>query len=262
MKRNRGKLFGAALGFSFGGPIGALLGTAIGHLVDISEDGASATSTARRAAAGQSNENLTFITSLVYLLVGTASSDGEAAPGELETIRMFFRRQLGYGDAQMFIIERVIGAAVERDVNPEEACEDIKARTVYEERLFLIRLCFEVALSDHSLNATEDRFIQQAARSLGIEEYDFMMVRRTFVGKGRDSFQGPPQREAGERDPYAVLGVLPGSPAEEVQRAYRTLAAKYHPDKVSHLGKEFIELATRKFTEIQRAYDHITNAGA
>ena len=42
MRRNRGKLFGAALGFSFGGPIGALLGTAIGHLVDVSDDGSPA----------------------------------------------------------------------------------------------------------------------------------------------------------------------------------------------------------------------------
>lgn len=260
MRRNRGKLFGAALGFSFGGPIGALLGTAIGHLVDISEEGTPAANAARRAAVGQSNENLTFITSLVYLLVGTASSDGEATQGELDTIRTFFRRQLGYGDTQMFIIERIIGAAVERDVNPGEACEDIKARTGYEERLFLVRLCFEVALSDHQLNATEDRFIQQAARCLGIEEYDFMMVRRTFVGKDREYFQGPEHHDAGERDPYAVLGVLPGSPAEEVQRAYRMLAAKYHPDKVSHLGEEFIDLATRKFTEIQNAYEQITNS--
>ena len=259
MRRNRGKLFGAALGFSFGGPIGALLGTAIGHLVDISEDGASATNAARRAAVGQSNENLTFITSLVYLLVGTASCDGEATQGELETIRTFFRRQLGYGDTQMFIIERIIGAAVERNVNLEDACGDIKARTVYEERLFLVRLCFEVALSDHRLNATEDRYIQQAASRLGIEEYDFMMVRRTFVGKDRESFERSARHGTDERDPYAVLGVTPGSTTEEVQRAYRVLAAKYHPDKVSHLGEEFIDLATRKFTEIQSAYEQITN---
>jgi DnaJ like chaperone protein len=263
MRRNRGKLFGAALGFSFGGPIGALLGTAIGHLVDVSDDGSSTTGGSRGpygAAVNQSNENLTFITSLVYLLVGTARSDGEATKGEVDTIRAFFRQQLGYGDAQMFVIDRIIGAAVERDVNLGETCSDIRARTVYEERLFLVRLCFEVALSDHRLNPTEDNFIGQAACSLGIEEYDYMMVRRTFVDRDGGKSQRSAQPLSEERNPYAVLGVQPGSSREDVQQAYRELAAKYHPDKVSHLGEEFIELATRKFTDIQNAYDQIMDS--
>jgi len=260
MRRNRGKLFGAALGFSFGGPIGALLGTAIGHLVDVSDDG----SPAGRSRGGpygvgvnQSNENLTFITSLVYLLVGTARSDGEATGGELDRIRIFFRQQLGYGEAQMFVIDRIIGAALGQDINLGETCSDIRARTVYEERLFLVRLCFEIALSDQRLNSTEDGFIGQAAHSLGIEQYDFMMVRRTFV----DSKKGDARMrsQSGERNPYAVLGVQPGSSRDEVLKAYRELAARYHPDKVSHLGEEFIQLATSKFTEIQGAYDQILN---
>jgi len=251
MKRNRGKLFGAALGFSFGGPIGALLGTAIGHLVDMSEDQSSPGT--RGAALGQSNENLTFITSLVYLLVGTARSDGEVTQGERDTIRNFFHRQLGYGDAHMFVIDRIIRAAVEQDLNMDATCADIVRRTVYEERLFLVRLCYDVALSDHQLNPTEDAFIRQAAHALGVTEYDFMMVRRTFVESGHET----PRQEPGQRDPYAVLGVRPGCSDDEVQRAYRVLAAKYHPDKVSHLGKEFIDLATEKFTEIQSAYEAI-----
>ncbi|MFW6334535.1 MAG: J domain-containing protein, partial [Desulfosalsimonas sp.] len=38
----------------------------------------------------------------------------------------------------------------------------------------------------------------------------------------------------------------------------RKLAQQYHPDKVSHLGKEFQELAARKFVEIQEAYETLT----
>ena len=258
MRRNRGKLFGAALGFSFGGPIGALLGTAIGHLVDVADDGTSPRGApGMPLGAGQSNENLTFVTSLVYLLVGTARSDGEATISELDTIRMFFRRQLSYGEAQMYIVERIIAAAVERNINLAETCTDIRKRTEYEERLFLVRLCFEIAASDHVLNSTEDSFVRQAAQSLGIEEYDFMMVRQTFVSGGGGSAGTGGQ--TGDRNPYAVLGVPPGSTHEQVQKAYRELAARYHPDKVSHLGEEFIQLAYSKFTEIQNAYDQIMN---
>jgi len=58
-------------------------------------------------------------------------------------------------------------------------------------------------------------------------------------------------------DPYAILGVDRGASAEEVRHAYRRLAAKYHPDEVAHLGREFGELAEQRFKEIQQAYQRV-----
>ncbi len=58
-----------------------------------------------------------------------------------------------------------------------------------------------------------------------------------------------------KKDPYAVLGVDRSASGEEVRRAYRQLAAKYHPDKVSHLGEEFRVLAAKRFKEIKAAFD-------
>ncbi len=60
---------------------------------------------------------------------------------------------------------------------------------------------------------------------------------------------------AGSSDPYAVLGVGRDASREEIQKAYRTLASKYHPDKVAHLGDEFRLLAEKRFKEIQQAYN-------
>ncbi len=59
------------------------------------------------------------------------------------------------------------------------------------------------------------------------------------------------------RDPYEILGLRRGATIEEVKRAYRELASKYHPDKVSHLGDEFRALAERRFKEINEAYQAI-----
>ncbi|UCF86157.1 MAG: DnaJ domain-containing protein [Desulfobacteraceae bacterium] len=59
---------------------------------------------------------------------------------------------------------------------------------------------------------------------------------------------------ATSKDPYTVLGVGRSSSPEEIRRAYRRLANKYHPDKVNHMGEEFRELAERRFKEIQEAY--------
>jgi len=58
-------------------------------------------------------------------------------------------------------------------------------------------------------------------------------------------------------NPYQVLQVPRDASSEEITRAYRKLAARYHPDKVAHLGEEFRDLAESRFKEIQAAYDQL-----
>ncbi len=56
-------------------------------------------------------------------------------------------------------------------------------------------------------------------------------------------------------DPYDVLGVAPSATDEEVKRAYRELAKKYHPDR--YTDNPLADLAQDKFREVQEAYDTI-----
>lgn len=69
---------------------------------------------------------------------------------------------------------------------------------------------------------------------------------------------GQGEAAAPEQDPYSVLGVARNATPGEIKHAYRELANKYHPDKVSHLGEEFREIAHRKFKDIQRAYRELS----
>jgi len=57
------------------------------------------------------------------------------------------------------------------------------------------------------------------------------------------------------QDPYEILGISPTASKSQIQTAYKEAIKKYHPDKLSHLGEEFSDLANRKFLEIQKAYD-------
>ncbi|MCF8091634.1 MAG: DnaJ domain-containing protein [Desulfotignum sp.] len=56
---------------------------------------------------------------------------------------------------------------------------------------------------------------------------------------------------------HEVLGVAKDASWEEIQSAYKQQIKKYHPDKLSHLGKEFSDLAARRFVEIQKAFESL-----
>jgi curved DNA-binding protein CbpA len=58
---------------------------------------------------------------------------------------------------------------------------------------------------------------------------------------------------------YEMLDVAPTASMDEIKRAFRREIAKYHPDKVQHLGKEFQEIAAIKAAELTQAYKTLTD---
>jgi len=56
---------------------------------------------------------------------------------------------------------------------------------------------------------------------------------------------------------YEVLGIQQEATPEQVKKAYRQLALKNHPDRVSYLGEEIRKKANEKFTKINEAYEAI-----
>jgi len=59
------------------------------------------------------------------------------------------------------------------------------------------------------------------------------------------------------RDPYEVLGISKDASLDEIKKAYRKLAKKYHPD--NYLNNPLSDLAEEKFKEINEAYEQLTN---
>ena len=59
-------------------------------------------------------------------------------------------------------------------------------------------------------------------------------------------------------DPYSVLGVDPGASDDEIKRAYRELARKYHPD--NYQNNPLADLAEENIKDINVAYDAITRS--
>ncbi len=61
------------------------------------------------------------------------------------------------------------------------------------------------------------------------------------------------------RDPYEVLGISKDATPEEIKKAYRSLAKKYHPD--NYVNNPLADLAAEKFKEINEAYEQLSGSG-
>ena len=84
--------------------------------------------------------------------------------------------------------------------------------------------------------------------------------RRRGSGRTRSARSSTEQSNAEmERHYREVLGIPNAAGEQEIKAAYRSQLAKYHPDKVTHLGEEFYELASSRTREIIQAYEYLKN---
>ena len=88
-------------------------------------------------------------------------------------------------------------------------------------------------------------------------------VASSFTGGYSQAAAGADEAdEAGQTeslDPWQVLQLERGASPDEIHTAYKAQLLKYHPDRVSHLGDEFQQLAHRKTLAIRQAYTILKN---
>ena len=58
---------------------------------------------------------------------------------------------------------------------------------------------------------------------------------------------------------YQLLSLEPTASADDIKKAFRAEIARYHPDKVQHLGKEFQEMAATRAAHLTEAYRTLMN---
>lgn len=183
-----------------------------------------------------------FPTQLMALSAYIMKSDGRVVKAELNFVKSFFSTQFGpnFNVTHLQSLKRFLDAP---NLPIAEICEDIRYRAEEEVRIQLLHYLFGIAQADGSVTEDEIRTLERIAQLLRIPMVDFKSVQGMF-SKNIDS-------------DYEVLGIEKTATDDEVKKAYRQMAVRYHPDKVASLGEEYQKGTKEKFQKIQEAYENI-----
>ena len=238
------KWVGGGLGWAFGGPIGAILGFALGSMIDstvaIERPDPTTFRGRRKSSYGYTTAN-DFVLSLLVLTAAVMKADGKVMKSELDYVRNFLVRQFGEHKAQDQIL--LLRDILKQKLDVRAVCAQVKQNMEHPLRLQLLHYIFGLASADGTLHASEVKVIQDIAAYMGISQKDYESIRAMF---GHDTHSA-----------YKVLEIDEDADETAVKKAYRKMATKYHPDKVGHLGAEFQKAAKEKFQKVQQAYETI-----
>ena len=247
----KNKILAGVLGFVLGGPIGAALAVIIAAQFEgpqaLPEDksgkaggGASdsgATQRGRGATAGD------IKVSLLVLIACVMKVDGHVRKSELELVKRFLVRN--YGEQGALEALQLLKALLEQDLDPMAVAAQIAKHVNYSTRLELLHFLFDLANTDGEFADSELQMIAQISNALNLSAADYRALEALYH-KAKDPNWA-----------YIALEIEPGATNDEVKKAYRRMAMKYHPDKVASAGEEMYEKATEKFRAVNEAYEHI-----
>ena len=178
---------------------------------------------------------------LLVLVAAVMKADGRILKSELNYVKKYFVKAFGEDSAVEAI--KMLRDILEQNIPIQSVSVQVKQHMDYSTRLQLLHMLFGVAKADGQVDINELNTIASIAGYMGIGSKDFESIKSMFV-EDVDSA-------------YKILGIEKSATEEEIKKAYRKMAVKYHPDKVSHLGEDFQKKAKEKFQKVNEAYEKI-----
>ena len=247
-----GKWITGLLGWWMFGPIGALVGLLVGALIEKGADrqigdGSAGAGDRPRGGGGYTREQQragnrdSFMMSLLVLSAAVIKADGHFVKSELQYVQNFLRRNFGEDAADQ--AKDIIKGLMDKDINVYEVGAQIRLYMNYSQRLQLFHYLVALAQSDNRVTKEEIDILGVIARAIDLTARDTESIMSMF----RNDIESA----------YKVLGISPSATDDEVRKAYKQMALKYHPDKVSTLGEDVQKAAEEKFKNVQEAYSKI-----
>tara|TARA_R110002049_G_scaffold77568_12_gene198460 strand:- start:11716 stop:12447 length:732 start_codon:yes stop_codon:yes gene_type:complete len=232
---------GAFVGYMLFRFPGAIIGFVVGSLID----NFTGSKTSFETVFQQQRENVSpadFELNLLSLASLVIKADGKVSQNELDYVRQYFVQ--AYGRERANATFRVFNEVIKkREVSAKRICALLQQRTRYESRLQILHFLFSIANSDGHVSESEIKEINRIAGFLGVNYRDFESIKAMF-------FKNPDSA-------YKILEIDRTATDAEIKTAYRTMAKKYHPDKLQHMDEAYQKGAEEKFRKVQEAYEQL-----
>lgn len=187
-----------------GGPIGALIGFAIGSVLDSrsgsveSQFGRGPSDSSRTTAEGVGDFGL----ALLVLTAVVMKADGKVLKSELDYVKDVLKKSFGLEKARQLTL--MLREVINKDIDPQGVCRQIADNMNVAGRRELLHLLFGIALADGTMGAAELDCLKELARLLRIPQSDFDSIRAMYGQTTEDA--------------YTVLEVSPSATDEELKK--------------------------------------------
>lgn len=238
-----GKWILGGLGFAVGGPIGSIIGVLIATLFEKNGADNQTSSSTNRTFRAQRTTAGDVRVSIIVLIACVIKSDGRVLKSEINYIKPFLLKTFGEAGAKQALL--LLKELLKQDIDAKVVAQQIGQHINYSTRLELVHLLLAVANADGELHELELEIISSVSMNMSVQDADYQSILALY------------QRSKDANWAYTALEITPSATNEEVKKAYRRMAMKYHPDKVANAGEEIRQQATDKFRAINEAYEHI-----
>ncbi|MBS9774917.1 MAG: TerB family tellurite resistance protein [Tenacibaculum sp.] len=195
-----------------------------------------------------------FETSLLVLASIIIKADGRINQSELDYVRQYFVRAYGKDKANKSFAQ--FREVIKERISVRQTCAEIGSFMTYSNRLELVKFLFGIAYSDGEVTASEELEIRRIASYMFINEFDYISLRSMYYNQQNRRTQSARYSQSSDYE-YEVLGISENASEDEIKKAYRSSAKKYHPDRLQSASEEDKRAGKEMFQKIQSAYEKI-----
>lgn len=243
-----GAILGGCLGSWFGKLPGIIIGGIIGHFVEEST---------KKKKNTASSPDLIFCSSAAAMLAKMAKADGRISKVEIDAVEMAFAK-LGFSTRARSHAIDVFRKAKDDSRTIYEYAYDFTSVVGNEDvRVIFYEMLWDIACADGDLSTAEKSILEKITSYLRINPAWYGVFYRERFGANSGGYA--PKDDDNINDAYSQLGVSRSASDEEIKKAYRNLAKRYHPDtlKAQGLPDEMVARANERMSKINAAWSAI-----